>query len=51
MRNFNKTPTKSLRKNRTPDAVSVKSGANCDCWVDGKLKFKRVLVKLKKYAK
>ena len=23
----------------------------CDCWVDGKLKFKRILVKLKKYVK
>lgn len=23
----------------------------CDCWVDGKLKFKRILVKLRKYAK
>lgn len=29
------------------DIIDVTS----NCWVDGKLKFKRVLVKLKKYAK
>lgn len=53
MRNLNTTttPTKSLKKNRTSGAVSAKNGATCDCWVDGKLKFKRILVKLKKYVK